>query len=87
MLPILAAISAVNTADKLATGAMALWKQVIASKTDAKIEASGPSGSFADALASQGLATATPKPGSNAGPAGVGGAETALMNRPLNHLA
>ena len=87
MLPILAAINAVNTAEKLATGAMALWKQVTASEADAKIEASGPFGSFTDALASQGVTTTTSKSGNSTESAGAGGAQPALMSRLLNQLA
>ncbi len=55
MIPVLAAISAIDTADKVATGAMALWKQMSAGKAEAK-EVAAAGGSFGDILASQGTA-------------------------------
>ncbi len=54
MIPVIAAINALDAADKVATGAMALWKQMSASKADAKEAASAAGGSFSDILASQG---------------------------------
>lgn len=86
MLPILAAINAVDTADKLATGAMALWKQLVASKAEAKSEASGPSGSFTDALASQGIATGVSKTENGAGHVGVNAGGPGWSSRILNQL-
>ena len=53
MIPLLAAASTIDTVDKLATGAMALWKQFAAKKADAKEAGEFTSGSFNDVLASQ----------------------------------
>ncbi len=53
MIPLLAAASTIDTVDKLASGAMALWKQLSAKKADAKEAGGSTSGSFNDVLASQ----------------------------------
>ena len=87
MLPILAAINAVDTADKLATGAMALWKQMIASKAEAKIDAAGKSGSFTDALAAQGAASGPDRAGNATLPADVEVAGQEIARRILNQLS
>lgn len=55
MIPLLAAASTIDTVDKLATGAMALWKQLSAKKADAKEAGGATSGSFSSVLASQNL--------------------------------
>ena len=86
MLPILAAINAVDAADKLATGAMALWKNLIASKAEAKSEASGTSGTFADALATHGVVSGGPKAENGAGSVGVNAGGPGLSSRILNQL-
>lgn len=87
MLPILAAINAIDTADKLATGAMALWKQMIASKAEAKIDAAGKSGSFTDALAAQGAASEPVRAGNAMRPVDVEVAGQDMAKRILNQLS
>ena len=52
MVAILAAASAIDPVDKVATGAMALWKQLSTVKADAKKDATGASDSFDDVLTS-----------------------------------
>lgn len=52
MVPILAAASAIDTVDKVATGVMALWKQLSTVKADSKKDATGAPDSFGNVLAS-----------------------------------
>lgn len=55
MIPLLAAASTIDTVDKLATGAVALWKQLSAKNTEANEAGGASSGSFSSALASQSI--------------------------------
>ena len=71
MIPVLAAINAIDAADKVATGAMDLWRQISASKADAKKETTGASGSFGDVLTSQGVAFGPPGAGHSEGHVGA----------------
>jgi len=81
VIPVLAAISAIDTADKVATGVMALWKQMSAGKAGAKEAASEAGGSFSDILASQGAAFGSHKASHAGASATDGGKAGHVLNK------